>query len=112
MVIFSGRALYLPLCYRRNFLFKARRVYDLDHRTSAWIALATLTGLEIVLGVDNIIFISILCGKLPRHQQNKARIIGLALAMITRIILLSPSLAHETDQPLFTFSAMEFQEEI
>ena len=42
----------------------------------AWIALATLTGLEIVLGVDNIIFISILCGKLPRHQQNKARIIG------------------------------------
>ena len=54
----------------------------------AWIAVATLTGLEIVLGIDNIIFISILCGKLPRSQQNRARIIGLGLAMITRILLL------------------------
>ncbi|MBE2984572.1 TerC family protein [Campylobacter sp. RM9344] len=54
----------------------------------AWIALLTLTGLEIVLGIDNIIFIAILVGKLPAHQRDKARIIGLAFAMITRILLL------------------------
>ena len=53
-----------------------------------WIALLTLTALEIVLGVDNIIFISILAGKLPPAQQNRARIIGLSLAMLTRIALL------------------------
>ena len=52
------------------------------------IALLTLTVLEIVLGIDNIIFISILSGKLPKHQQDKARLTGLALAMITRILLL------------------------
>ena len=55
---------------------------------SAWVALATLTVLEIVLGVDNIIFISILAGKLPADQQAKARRVGLLLAMITRILLL------------------------
>jgi len=54
----------------------------------AWLALATLTALEIVLGVDNIIFISILCGRLPAHQRARARTIGLALAMLTRLALL------------------------
>ncbi|WP_298272379.1 TerC family protein [Geobacter sp.] len=54
----------------------------------AWIALATLTALEIVLGIDNIIFISILSGKLPASQQNRARLTGLALAMFTRVGLL------------------------
>ncbi|HWG85355.1 MAG TPA: TerC family protein [Deinococcales bacterium] len=54
----------------------------------AWIALLTLTVLEIVLGVDNVIFISILAGKLPAHQQDRARQVGLALAMIMRILLL------------------------
>lgn len=53
-----------------------------------WISLLTLTALEIVLGIDNIIFISILAGKLPAHQQDKARKLGLALALITRILLL------------------------
>ncbi len=53
-----------------------------------WIALATLTSLEIVLGIDNIIFISILVGRLPTGQRNQARIIGLSLAMISRILLL------------------------
>lgn len=53
-----------------------------------WISLVTLTVLEIVLGIDNIIFISILSGKLPPNQQPKARRLGLALAMITRILLL------------------------
>jgi predicted tellurium resistance membrane protein TerC len=55
----------------------------------AWLSLITLTVLEIVLGVDNIIFISILSGKLPREQQARARNVGLALALLTRILLLS-----------------------
>ena len=54
----------------------------------AWLALLTLTALEIVLGIDNIIFISILTGKLPEHQRDKAQKLGLALAMITRLLLL------------------------
>jgi len=54
----------------------------------AWIAFATLSMLEIVLGIDNIIFISILVGRLPAHRRDKARIVGLALAMITRVMLL------------------------
>ena len=56
---------------------------------NAWVSLLTLTILEIVLGVDNIIFISILAGKLPPEQQARARNIGLMLALVTRIILLS-----------------------
>jgi predicted tellurium resistance membrane protein TerC len=55
---------------------------------SIWIAFATLTLLEIVLGIDNIIFISILSGKLPAEQQPRARIVGLGLAMLMRILLL------------------------
>ncbi len=54
----------------------------------AWVALATLTALEIVLGIDNIIFISILVGRLPEHQRKFARTVGLGLAMITRLALL------------------------
>ncbi len=53
-----------------------------------WIALLTLVALEIVLGIDNIIFISILAGKLPKEQQPKARFVGLGLAMLMRIVLL------------------------
>jgi len=54
----------------------------------AWIAFATLVALEIVLGVDNIIFISILAGKLPANRQKRARTVGLGLALIMRVILL------------------------
>lgn len=59
-----------------------------------WIGLATLTALEIVLGIDNLIFISILAGKLPENQQRRARQIGLSLALLTRIVRssLSPGL--------------------
>ncbi len=53
-----------------------------------WIAFATLTVLELVLGIDNVIFISILSGKLPEDQQPKARFIGLSLALVMRVILL------------------------
>lgn len=68
-----------------------------------WIALLTLTALEIVLGIDNIIFISILAGKLPEHEQKKGRTVGLALAMITRILLLlSISWIMRLTEPWFT----------
>ena len=69
----------------------------------ALIALLTLTILEIVLGIDNIIFISILSGKLPKEQQKKGRLVGLALAMLTRILLLfSISLIVKLKEPFFT----------
>jgi predicted tellurium resistance membrane protein TerC len=68
----------------------------------AWIALATLLALEIVLGVDNVVFISILAGKLPAHQQQRARTLGLGLALITRILLLlSLSWIIRLTAPLF-----------
>jgi len=68
----------------------------------AWIALATLLALEIVLGVDNVVFISILAGKLPADQQKRARTVGLALALITRILLLlSLSWIIRLTAPLF-----------
>ncbi len=70
---------------------------------SVWLALGTLTALEIVLGIDNIIFISILSGKLPVHQREKARVVGLALAMFIRIALLfSLSWMMGLTTPLFT----------
>jgi len=68
-----------------------------------WMALVTLSALEIVLGVDNIIFISIQAGKLPAHQQEKARIVGLGLAMFIRIALLfSLTWLMGLTSPLFT----------
>jgi predicted tellurium resistance membrane protein TerC len=69
----------------------------------AWIALGTLTALEIVLGIDNIIFISILVGRLPAHQRALARKLGLSLAMITRLALLfSISWVMGLTEPWFT----------
>ena len=56
---------------------------------AAWAALVTLVILEVVLGIDNLIFISILSNKLPPHQQQKARRIGIALALVMRLALLS-----------------------
>lgn len=73
-----------------------------------WIALATLTFLEIVLGVDNVIFISILSGKLPEDQQPRARRIGLLGAMITRVLLLF-SLAWIIRLTAPWFSVMGFE---
>ena len=68
----------------------------------AWLALATLTALEIVLGVDNIIFITILCGRLPERQRNLARRLGLGFAMLTRIgLLLSLAWIMTLTEPLF-----------
>ena len=69
----------------------------------AWIALLSLTALEIVLGIDNIIFISILVSRLPLHQRRQARVLGLGLAMVTRIaLLLSLVWMMRLTSPLFS----------
>ena len=74
-----------------------------------WIALATLTFLEIVLGVDNVIFISILSGKLPADQQPRARRIGLLGAMLTRVLLLfSLAWIIRLTHPWFTIFGHDF----
>ena len=74
----------------------------------AWIAFLTLTSLELVLGIDNIIFISILAGKLPADQQKRARTLGLALAMLMRIALLfSLSWIIRLTAPLFVVFSQE-----
>jgi predicted tellurium resistance membrane protein TerC len=72
------------------------------------IALVTLTALEIVLGIDNIVFISILSGKLPGEQQKRARTIGLGLAMFSRIaLLLSISVIIGLTKPIFEVAGEE-----
>ncbi len=73
-----------------------------------WIALLTLTALEIVLGIDNIIFITVLAGRLPENERNRGRIIGLAMAMITRILLLlSLTWVMGLTKPLFQLLSYE-----
>jgi predicted tellurium resistance membrane protein TerC len=78
-------------------------MFDWIYLPEAWVALATLTFLETVLGIDNIVFVSILTGRLPKEQQAKARRIGLLLAMGMRIgLLFTISLIMRLTQPLFT----------
>lgn len=74
----------------------------------AWVALATLTLLEIVLGIDNIIFISVLVSRLEAKRRQSARILGLGLAMLTRIaLLLSLTWVMSLTQPLFSVLSQE-----
>lgn len=81
---------------------------ELFLQTETWIALLTLTFLEIVLGVDNIIFISIVSNKLPEKEQPKARKLGLALALVFRILLLlGISYIIKFTQPLVTIAGFE-----
>lgn len=78
-------------------------IFDWLASPEAWVALATLTALEIVLGIDNIIFISILVGRLPEHQRAFARRVGLSLAMITRLgLLFSLAWIMGLTEPWFT----------
>lgn len=73
-----------------------------------WIAFATLTVLELVLGIDNIVFISILSGKLPAEQQPRARFIGLSMALIMRVLLLfSLSWVMGLTAPLFSLPVVD-----
>ena len=82
--------------------------FEWIYSPEAWLALLTLTALEIVLGIDNIIFISILVARLPEEQRQRARIQGLALAMITRIaLLLSLAWVMRLTEPLFVLLAQE-----
>src|ERR1041385_6739917 len=81
-----------------DFLFSAE----------SWAALLTLTVLEVVLGIDNIVFISILAGKLPAEKRKRARTLGLALAMGTRILLLlSLTWIMRLTKPWFTIGPQE-----
>lgn len=74
----------------------------------AWIAFTTLVVLELVLGVDNVIFISILAGKLPAHEQGRARTLGLGLAIVSRVLLLlSLSWIISLTEPLFSVLTYE-----
>ncbi len=83
-------------------------MFDWIFSAEAWIALTTLTALEIVLGIDNIIFISILVGRLPPEKRDFARKIGLALAMLMRLALLfSISLVMRLTEPLISILSIE-----
>jgi predicted tellurium resistance membrane protein TerC len=82
---------------------------ELASDPSAWVALLVLSALEIVLGIDNIIFISILVGRLPEARRPRARVVGLGLAMFTRIALLfSIVWLTRLTRPLFTLLEYEF----
>lgn len=82
---------------------------ELFYNPEAWAALATLTLLEVVLGIDNIVFISILSSKLPANQQPLARLLGLGLAMISRIALLfSIVWVMSLTKSLFGFAGHDF----
>jgi predicted tellurium resistance membrane protein TerC len=84
-------------------------VIELMSDPTSWVALLTLSALEIVLGIDNIIFISILVGRLPEAQRPRARVVGLSLAMGTRIALLfSIVWLTRLTQPWFSFAGNEF----
>jgi len=75
----------------------------------SWVALGTLTALEIVLGIDNIIFISVLVGRLPQDRRDRARVLGLALAMVSRILLLlSLTWVMSLKSTLFEIFSREF----
>ena len=81
---------------------------DLLADPNVWASLLTLTALEIVLGIDNIIFISIMASKLPAEQQQRARQVGLALALLTRLALLaSIAWVAQLTQPLFTVAGWD-----
>jgi predicted tellurium resistance membrane protein TerC len=82
--------------------------FDWVTEAESWVAFATLLAMEIVLGIDNVVFISILAGKLPASQGKRARTLGLTLAMATRVLLLfSISWVSHLETPLFALSGHE-----
>jgi predicted tellurium resistance membrane protein TerC len=81
-------------------------MFDWISSAEGWVALGTLTVLEVVLGIDNIVFISILAGKLPPADRERARLVGLSLAMLIRIaLLLSITWVMGLTTPLFTITS-------
>lgn len=84
-------------------------MFDILLDPNAWASLLTLTALEIVLGIDNIIFISIMAAKLPEHQQKTARQVGLALALISRLgLLASIAWVATLTRPLISLGDLAF----
>lgn len=84
-------------------------IIDIFSKPENWVSLLTLTGMEIILGVDNVIFISLVTSRLPASQQPKARTIGLSMALLIRIILLSfISYLASMTAPLFGLAGFEF----
>lgn len=82
---------------------------DLASDPSAWLAFATLTVMEVVLGIDNLVFISILTNKLPEHQRSRARRIGISMALVLRIALLgSVAYVVQLTAPILTVLGQEF----
>lgn len=82
-------------------------MFEIFAQPEAWVSLLTLSILEIVLGIDNIVFISIIAARLPEHQQDKARKLGLALALILRIALLSViAWVAKLTEPLFSIASV------
>lgn len=80
---------------------------------SAWIGLITLSVLEVVLGIDNIVFISIMAGKLPRADRDKARRLGLLVALVSRIaLLLSIKWVMNLTHPVFTIPMAQWPQEV
>src|SRR5690606_31741810 len=93
---------------RGSLLTEGEECMEWITQPATWIAFLTLVALELVLGVDNVIFISILAGKLPVDQQQRARTTGIMLAVVTRILLLlSLSWIIGLTEPLF--SVWEFE---
>jgi predicted tellurium resistance membrane protein TerC len=85
------------------------RMLELLGRADTWIALATLSAMEIVLGIDNIVFLTILTGRLPAAQQGKARKLGLAFALLTRLgLLFAISWVMGLTRPLFSLLGQGF----
>src|SRR5687767_4338301 len=78
-------------------------MFEVFQKPEAWVSLISLSAMEIVLGIDNIVFLSILSGKLPAEQQPKARRIGLLLALVMRLgLLFSISWMMRLTEPLFS----------
>lgn len=75
---------------------------------SIWAGLITLIVIELVLGIDNLVFIAILAEKLPPKQRDRARVTGLLLAMLMRLLLLASISAVTLTQPLFSFRSFTF----
>lgn len=83
--------------------------FDWINDPTAWVALATLIALEVVLGIDNLIFISILSNKLPEHQRERARRLGIGAALVMRLVLLATiAFIVQLTQPVFTLLGNEF----
>lgn len=83
-------------------------LFDWMSDPTAWVGLATLIVLEIVLGIDNLVFIAILADKLPAHQRNRARMLGLTLALLMRLgLLASIAWVVTLTQPLFSVLGAE-----